>query len=69
MISVLCSFEGRELIQFGICFSLSLAVARYADSEAAYNKISPERMDAPVHWPNTMQIATGEQSTHTSLTG
>lgn len=35
----------------------------YADGEFAYNTISPDRMDAPVHWPNTMQIATGQQHT------
>jgi len=30
----------------------------YADGEQAYNALSPHRMDGPVHWPNTMQIAT-----------
>ena len=30
----------------------------YADGEHAYNSISPDRMDGPVHWPNTMQIST-----------
>lgn len=53
----------------GLSKTLTLAFAkssflprRYADSEAAYNKLSPARMDAPVHWPNTMQIATGEST-------
>jgi len=30
----------------------------YMDGESAYNKLSPDRMDGPVHWPNTMQIST-----------
>jgi pyridoxamine-phosphate oxidase len=34
----------------------------YAEAEGAYNRLSPSRMDAPVHWPNTMQVATVSSS-------
>lgn len=43
-----------------VCLRLCVVRLRYADGELAYNTLSPDRMDAPVHWPNTMQIATGQ---------